>query len=79
MPVPAAVTELGDFDIGELEAAVGPKAFQRERSCARANHVQAVAWDPVEDALRGSVLGNGAVNETAAYFAALVLAAAWLV
>ncbi len=67
--MPTVVAELIEFDIGELEAAVGPAAFKRGRSYARANRVQAVEWDPVEDALTGSVLGSAAVYDTVAYFA----------
>lgn len=37
---------------------------------ARASRVSKVEWDPDDDTLTGSVVGNGAVYQTTAYFMA---------
>ncbi len=64
-----AVAELRDVELAEVEAAVGSASFKRGRGYARGNRVLAVAWDPDDEMLSGSVVGQGAVYSTAAFFA----------
>jgi hypothetical protein len=65
----AASSALNDFDLSGVEAAVGTRSFQRGRTYARAGRVRALAWDDDDETLTGSVVGNGALYETAAFFA----------
>jgi superfamily II DNA or RNA helicase len=64
----AAALDLGDFDLSGAEAVVGKRSFQRGRAYARAGRVRSVAWDADDQTLTGSVVGNGALYETAALF-----------
>jgi superfamily II DNA or RNA helicase len=64
----AAMSELSDVDLSEVESAVGARSFQRGRSYARAKRVLSVEWDPSAETLTGSVVGNGALYDTAAFF-----------
>jgi superfamily II DNA or RNA helicase len=66
----AAITELSDVELAEIEAAVGSTSFKRGRGYARGNRVVAIAWDPSAATLTGSVVGQGALYSTAAFFAA---------
>jgi SWIM zinc finger len=52
----------------EVESAVGARSFQRGRSYARSKRVRSVEWDPSAETLTGSVVGNGALYDTAAFF-----------
>ncbi|HEU5373324.1 MAG TPA: SNF2-related protein [Gaiellaceae bacterium] len=61
---------LGDLELAELAAAVGPGSFDRGRVCARRGRVMRVQWDAGAEALRGTVVGQGGLYETAAFFAA---------
>jgi superfamily II DNA or RNA helicase len=63
-----ATGELCGIELSEIEAAVGSRAFSRGRGYARGNRVLAVEWDPEAGALSGSVVGQGAVYSTAAFF-----------
>jgi superfamily II DNA or RNA helicase len=63
-----AIRELENLELPELEAAVGSAAFERGRGYARGGRVLALEWDELEDALSGTVLGNGALYQTTAYF-----------
>ena len=65
----SAVGELRDVELAEVEAAVGSTSFKRGRGYARGKRVLAIEWDPDEETLSGSVVGNGAVYSTAASFA----------
>jgi superfamily II DNA or RNA helicase len=56
-------------ELSELEAAVGSQSFKRGRSYARGDRVVTVEWDPDAETLTGSVVGQGAVYSTAAFFA----------
>ena len=62
----ATVTDM-DIDLSDVEAAVGARSFQRGRSYAR-NRVLKVEWHGDTATLTGSVVGNGALYETAAFF-----------
>ena len=64
-----AIDELGDVELGEVEAAVGPTSFKRGRGYAR-NRVVTIQWDASAETLTGSVVGQGALYETAAFFTA---------
>jgi superfamily II DNA or RNA helicase len=66
--VPTATTELCDFELCEVEAAVGPRAFDRGRAYARRGRVLEVEWDPDGQTLTGSVVGQGALYDTQAFF-----------
>ncbi len=55
-------------DLYEVEAAVGSRSFQRGRTYVRAKRVLASDWDSRGEMLSGSVLGNGAIYSTAAFF-----------
>ena len=65
----AAIRELGDVELSDVETVVGSRSFKRGRGYARGNRVLAIEWDEVDDTLTGSVLGNGALYSTAAFFA----------
>ncbi len=65
-----AIAELSDVELSRVEAAVGSRSFKRGRGYARGNRVAAVEWDPTAEALSGSVIGQGALYSTAAFFAA---------
>jgi superfamily II DNA or RNA helicase len=65
----AAIGELSDIELSEVEAAVGPRSFQRGRGYARENRVVAMEWNPGGETLTGSVVGQGALYSTAAFFA----------
>ena len=66
----AAITELSDLELAEIEAAVGLTSFKRGRGYARGNRVVAIEWDASAETLTGSVVGQGALYSTAAFFAA---------
>jgi len=68
-PVLSTISELNEVDLSGVEAAVGPRSFERGRSYARGNRVLAVEWDADTDTLTGSVVGQGALYDTAAFFA----------
>ena len=55
--------------MAEVEATVGSTSFKRGRSYARANRVLRIEWDPGTETLTGSVVGRGALYDTAAFFA----------
>ena len=66
--MPTAVSDIHDVELAEVEAVVGPRSFQRGRSYARANRVLALEWDADTATLTGSVVGNGALYSTGAFF-----------
>jgi superfamily II DNA or RNA helicase len=66
----AVVGELGDVDLSVVEATVGPRSFARGLDYARGNRVLAVEWDAGTKTLTGSVVGQGALYDTAAFFTA---------
>ena len=68
-PALAPASDLRRFDLSEIEAVVGTRSFQRGRSYARGGRVGALKWNASDETLTGSVVGNGAVYETAAFFA----------
>ena len=61
------VAELRDVELSEVEAAIGARSYARGRGYAR-NKVLAIEWDAKEETLTGSVVGHGALYDTAAYF-----------
>jgi superfamily II DNA or RNA helicase len=63
------IAELSDIELSDVEAAVGPTSFKRARGYARGRVVK-VRWDAEADSLVGSVVGRGALYDTAAFFAA---------
>jgi len=65
-----AMSELSHVELAEVEAAVGSQSFKRGRGYARGNRVAAIEWDPNAETLTGSVVGQGALYSTAAFFAA---------
>ena len=65
----SAIREVDDVEMAEVEAAVGSTSFKRGRSYARANRVLRIEWDPGTETLTGSVVGQGALYDTAAFFA----------
>ncbi|MDX6721114.1 MAG: hypothetical protein QOJ63_3368 [Solirubrobacteraceae bacterium] len=65
----AAISELSDVELSEVEAAVGPGSFKRGRGYARSKRVAAIEWDANAEALTGSVVGQGALYRTTAFFA----------
>jgi superfamily II DNA or RNA helicase len=66
--VVTAIRELGGVELPEVEEAVGAQAFKRGRGYARANRVVALDWDADVETLTGSVVGQGAVYSTCAFF-----------
>jgi superfamily II DNA or RNA helicase len=57
-----------DIELSEIEAAVGSRSFDRGRSYARRGRVVKVEWHPEGETLTGSVVGQGALYDTAAFF-----------
>ncbi len=68
--VPAAVADIREVELSAVEAAVGTRSFQRGRSYARANRVLELEWDADTATLTGTVVGNGALYSTGAFFSA---------
>jgi len=68
--VPSAIGELSDVELSAVEAAVGSRSFQRGRGYAGANRVLTVEWDADTGTLTGSVVGQGTLYDTAAFFTA---------
>lgn len=68
--MPRATADLRDVELAEVEAAVGSQSFKRGRSYARSKRVAAFEWDAHAEALTGSVVGQGALYRTAAFFTA---------
>jgi superfamily II DNA or RNA helicase len=66
--MPRATAERCDFGLSEVEAAVGPRSFERGRAYARRGRVVEVEWDPDGATLSGSVVGQGALYHTQAFF-----------
>jgi superfamily II DNA or RNA helicase len=66
--VPTATAELRDFELSEVEAAVGPRSFDRGRAYARRGRVVEVGWDRDAATLTGSVVGQGALYDAVASF-----------
>ncbi|MGH2914237.1 MAG: SWIM zinc finger family protein, partial [Solirubrobacteraceae bacterium] len=64
------IEELDAVELGGVEAAVGSTSFGRGRTYARGKRVVRLEWDPDVDTLLGTVVGHGALYETAAYFEA---------
>ncbi|MGO9751482.1 MAG: SNF2-related protein [Solirubrobacteraceae bacterium] len=64
-----AVGELREVELSEVEAAIGSASFKRGRGYARGHRVLAMKWDPDDETLSGSVVGDGAIYSTAASFA----------
>jgi len=65
-----AISELSVVELSEVESVVGSQSFKRGRSYARGNRVAAIKWDPDAETLSGSVIGQGALYSTTAFFAA---------
>jgi superfamily II DNA or RNA helicase len=63
-----AIGELGDVELSTVEGAVGSRSFERGRGYARGNRVLAIDWDADTETLTGSVVGQGALYDTAAFF-----------
>jgi len=67
--VAGAIRELDGIELSEVEAVVGSRSFKRGHGYARGDRVAAIKWDPNDETLRGSVIGQGALYSTAAFFA----------
>ncbi len=65
----SAISELSDVELSTVEATIGARSFRRGRDYARGNRVMAIKWDADSATLTGSVVGQGALYETAAFFA----------
>jgi superfamily II DNA or RNA helicase len=61
------VIALRHVDVGTVEAVVGSRSFQRGQKYAR-GRVLRLVWDATSDALAGSVVGEGGLYQTEAYF-----------
>ncbi|MCP9490867.1 MAG: DEAD/DEAH box helicase [Solirubrobacteraceae bacterium MAG38_C4-C5] len=68
--MPRAIGELREIELADVEAAVGSRSFKRGRGYARGKRVAAYEWDASGEALTGSVVGQGALYQTAAFFTA---------
>ncbi len=64
----AAISEVSDVDLSRVRAAMGSRSFERGRGYARRNRVASIEWDADGDMLTGSVVGQGALYSTAAFF-----------
>jgi superfamily II DNA or RNA helicase len=65
----SAVADLEDIKLAAVEAAVGSRSFKRGRSYVRSGRVLKVTWDEHGETLTGSVIGDGALYSTSAFFA----------
>jgi hypothetical protein len=65
----SAISDLCEVELSAIEAAVGLQSFKRGQGYARSNRVVAIEWDPDAETLTGSVVGQGALYRTAAFFA----------
>ncbi|HWH09485.1 MAG TPA: SNF2-related protein, partial [Solirubrobacteraceae bacterium] len=65
-----AISELDIVELSEVEEVVGSRSFERGRSYARRNRVAGIKWDRDAETLTGSVVGQGALYKTTAFFAA---------
>jgi superfamily II DNA or RNA helicase len=63
-----AISELSDVDLSTVEGTIGSRPFKRGRDYARGNRVLAIEWDADTETLTGSVVGQGALYDTAAFF-----------
>jgi superfamily II DNA or RNA helicase len=68
--VASASAEPHDLELDEVEFAVGQKSYDRGRAYVRGGRVLKLAWDADAEALAGTVLGQGALYDTTAFFAA---------
>ena len=64
-----AISKVDNLELAEVEAAVGSASFGRGRDYARGNRVLKIEWDTDTETLTGSVVGQGALYDTAAFFA----------
>jgi superfamily II DNA or RNA helicase len=62
-----AETALRDVDVGVVRTIVGARSFQRGGEYAK-QRVLDMRWDAADEALEATVVGQGAVYETVAYF-----------
>jgi superfamily II DNA or RNA helicase len=67
--VPPATADLWDFELSDVEATVGSRSFERGRAYVRRGRVAEVEWNPDAATLTGSVVGQGGLYDTAAFFA----------
>ncbi len=58
----------GSVDLAGVEEAVGATFYDRGASYARRNRVLRMRWKQADVALYGTVVGNGGLYETSAYF-----------
>ncbi len=56
------------MDLAEIEAVVGSRSYARGLDYAQNNRVLAIEWDASTGTLTGSVVGRGALYDTAAFF-----------
>ena len=63
-----ALDGLWDVDLGRVERAIGPRAYGRGRTYASRGRVLELVWDPEDGSLRASVVGEGAIYRTVAFF-----------
>ena len=61
------ITELGDVALSEVEHAVGKRSFARGRTYARGDRVLSIAWEPTEQTLTGTVVGQGGLYDVSAF------------
>ena len=66
--VPVVISQLGGMDLAEIEAVVGSRSYARGLDYAQNNRVLAIEWDASTGTLTGSVVGRGALYDTAAFF-----------
>jgi superfamily II DNA or RNA helicase len=66
--VPVVANESPYVELAAVEAVVGSTFFKRGRAYAHGNRVLALAWDADTTTLTGTVVGQGALYETAAFF-----------
>ena len=66
--MPSATAKLSELELSEVAVAVGSRAFERGRAYARRSRVLDAAWEPDGVTLTGSVVGNGALYTTTAFF-----------
>ena len=69
--VPVVTSQLSGMDPGEVEATVGSRSFTRGLDYAQNNRVLAIEWDASTGTLTGSVVGQGALYDTAAFFTSI--------
>jgi superfamily II DNA or RNA helicase len=65
----SVTSDLGEIELADVAAVVGSRSFDRGRAYVQRGRVLKVGWDPAGEVLTGSVVGQGGLYDTTAFFA----------